>query len=153
MNSIDGLYTEINAIIHEKEEQKRLAISVDQMVKELMASVNIDVHSASMDWYIETALKSAISTVLNQNGYRSVIKGDGLFINPDICLKKEYMARLINNVMLEENQKKQIEDMLMKKAESGIPGQLCFDPETGSIVEEITLEELVSMLKKDAGVA
>lgn len=151
MNSIEGLYSEINAIIRSKEEDERLAISVDQMVRELMSSTNIDVHSASMDWYIETALKSAISTVLNQNGYRSVIKGDGLFVNPDICLKKEYMARLINNVKWEERQKAKIEELLTQKAEKGIPGQLQFDEE-GNIIEEISLEDLLEMLQKDAGI-
>lgn len=151
MGSIDGLYSEIGAIIKEKENEERLAISVEQVVDEVRKRINV--YSASIDWYIETALKSAVSTVLNQNGYRSVVKGNGMFVNPDICSKPEYMAKMVNNAMLEERQKEQIVEMLTKKtAEQGIDGQLSWDPTTGLIVEDFTIEKLMEMLKKDAGI-
>ena len=149
MKNIEGLYTALNAIIKSKEEEERLAIDVQTLVEEVKEEV--DVHSASLDWYIQFALKSAAEVALWQNGYRSVVKGNGLFINADHCTNKAYISRLFNNAKLSELQKKRITDYLTKKiTELGFNGQLSFDFETGTIVEDITTAELLEMLMKDA---
>lgn len=149
MRKIEGLYTAIRTIINQHEDDKRLAADVDDIIKEVKQEV--DVYSASLDWYIQFALKAAVEVGLYQKGYRSVVKGEGLFVNPDNCKKPEYLKRLFNNAHLTATQKKSVEDMMLKAVKSSaIEGQLRFDDVDGTIVEEITEKQLIEMLRADA---
>lgn len=149
---IKGLYTQLNAIIKTKEDENRLAIDVDSLVKEVKREV--DIYSVPLDWYIKNALKAAAETTLNQNGYRSVVKGNGLFVNAEHCTNKNYLFRLFNNAKLSEFQKKRVVQFLMKKIqELGTEGQFRFDLddlESATIVEDVTQKELIEMLMRDA---
>lgn len=152
MRNVEGLYTAISAIISQHEEENHIAISADELIDEVKNEV--DVYSATLDWYIRFALKAAIEVGLYQKGYRSVVKGEGIFVNPDNCNKPEYLARLFNNAKITEEQKRRITDMLRKAIKtSGIEGQLTLDFATGMIVEDVTESQLIDMLKADAGVA
>lgn len=148
---IAGVYSALTALIKQKEDEERLAISADQLVEEVQKE--IDVYSVPIGWYVKFALKQAAEVALNQSGYRSVVKGNGLFVNPNDCDKKEYLKKLFNNAKLTERQKQQVVEMLKKRiAEVDIPGQYSFDM-NGNIAEDITTSQLIDMLKIDAGIA
>ena len=149
MQKIEGLYTAITSIIKEREDENRLAMDVDDIVEAVKEEV--DVYSASLDWYIRFALRAAVEVGLYSNGYRSVVKGEGMFVKPSNCDNPAYLARLFNNARLSEEQKKRVVAM-MKKAitDAGVEGQLIFDFEEETIVEEITEKQLLKMLEMDA---
>lgn len=149
MQNIEGLYTALNALIKQKEEEGRLAVSADDLIEEVKEEV--DVYSASLDWYIKFALRAAAQISLWQSGYRSVIKGNGMFVNLQNCTKPEYLSRLFNNAKLSERQKQQVVNMIKRRiSELGMPGQMSMDFETGMITEDITEEQLMAMLIEDA---
>ena len=149
MRKIDNLYGAINALIRIKESENRVAIDVNDLKNAVKEEV--DVYSATLDWYVDKVLSQAIEIVLNQNGYRSVVRGNGIFVNPDNCSKPEYISRLFNNAKLSELEKQQIVNMMKQSIKTaGIQGQLRFDFETGMILEDITEEDLVRMLLEDA---
>lgn len=149
MRNIEGLYTALTALIKQEEAKGKLAIDVKALIEDVQDEV--DVHSASLDWYIKVALSAAAENTLYQNGYRSVVKGNGLFVNADNCTNEVYLKRLFNNAKLTELQKKQIADYLAKRIKTlGYGGQLSMDFETMTISEDITEEKIIAMLRRDA---
>ena len=149
MQNIEGLYSNLAALINQREEEGRLAISAEDLIKHIKEEV--DVYSASIDWYVKTILRQAVEISLWQKGYRSVIKGNGMFVNVQNCSKPEYLARLFNNAKLTERQKQQIVNMIKRKiSEVGMPGQMSMDFATGTIIEDVTEEQLMAMLIEDA---
>lgn len=148
MRKIEGLYTAINAIINRREDENRLAADVEDIIKEVKEEV--DVYSASLDWYIRFALHAAVEVALYQKGYRSVVKGEGIFVNLDNCNKPAYLARMFNNAKLTEKQKQQAVAMIQKAIKTKtMEGQLRFDTD-GTIIEDITEQQLIEMLRDDA---
>lgn len=148
MRNIEGLYSAIRALINEKEEKDRLVIDANNLIRDVKKEV--DVYSASLDWYINFALRAAVETGLNQAGYRSAIKGEGFFVS-EKCSKPEYCARLFNNAKLSEAQKAKVVSMLKKNIDRNIiPGQLTIDFSTGMIIEDVTEKQLLEILRKDA---
>ena len=149
MQNITGLYTALNALIRQEEDEKKIAIDKSSLVEKVQNEV--DVHSASLDWFINMALSAAAEVALYQNGYRSVVKGKGLFVNPEHSENPAYWSRLFNNAKLTELQKKQVVEMLAKGMKNkGIEGQLSIDFSTGMIVEDVTESQLIEMLRQDA---
>ena len=149
MRNIEGLYTAIGSIISQHEDENKLAMKVDDIIEEVKGEV--DVHSASLDWYIRFALRAAIEVGLYQRGYKSVVKGTGLFVNPNNCNNPAYLARLFNNAKMTEDQKRIAVDMIRKAIkQSGCEGQLRFDFESGTVIEDVTEEQLIAMLEQDA---
>lgn len=149
LKNIEGLYTAISAIINQREEDVRLAVDVDDVIKDVKNEV--DVYSASLEWYIRFALRAAVEVVLYQKGYRSVVKGEGIFVNLENCRKPEYLARMFNNAKLSETQKQKAVAIITKTIKtSGVEGQLTFDFESGTIVEDLTEAQLIEMLRADA---
>ena len=149
MKGIDGLYTALAAIINQKEQDLHLAIDVADVIKDVKNEV--DVHSASLDWYINFALRAAAEVSLYQKGYRSVVHGEGIFVSLPNCSKPEYLAHMFNNAKLSEQQKKQTVNLIAKQIKAqGVEGQLSFDLETGTVIEDVSEEQLIEMLKADA---
>ena len=149
MAGIAGLYTAINAIIREKESQGKGAIHTEQVISEVKKEV--DIHSATLDWYVDGAISDAVGSCLWQAGYRAVEKGTGLFVNPDRIKRPEYLSKLFNNAHLSAQQKQQVVDMMAKKIQdSGVSGQMSFDFENNMFIEDITTDQLIQMLMEDA---
>lgn len=148
MLGIEGLYTAIGAIIHQLEDNGCLAIDAKDIVSALKGEV--DIYSVPRERFVNFALEAASRCGLYQNGYRSVVRGEGLFVNLNACNKKEYLARLFNNAKLSESAKTQAVNLIMKQIKTQIPGQLTFDFDTGDCIEEVSEEELIAMLKADA---
>ncbi len=149
MANIEGLYTALNAIIKTKEAENRLAIDVQTLINEVKDEV--DIYSAPLDWYVQNVLRAAAEVALWQSGYKSVVKGYGIFVNAANCKNPVYAKRLFNNAKLAELQKQKVVDFLMKNYQPmGIPGQLTMDMDTGTVIEDVSLEQLMEMLTKDA---
>lgn len=149
MQNITGLYTALNSLIKSKESEGKICIDKETLVRDVQKEV--DVHSASLDWFINMALRAAAEVALYQNGYRSVVKGDGLFVNPEHCNKKDYLIRLFNNAKLTEIQKQKVVEVIKKTVnEKIIPGQLTMDFSTGLLVEDLTVDQILEMLRQDA---
>ena len=148
MKGIDGLYTAINAAIVEREKGNRLCIDMTDMIDAVTDEV--DCYSASIDWYVHKVISQAITIALWQSGYRSVVHGKGLFVNPQNAKKPEYLVKLFNNAKLSEEQKQKVVNMMLKEIQdAGVDRQLFFDAK-GHIHEEISEEQLIEMLRKDA---
>lgn len=151
LKGVEGLYTAIGAIINQKEDESRLAVDVNNVIENVKDEVNV--YSAQLEWYIQFALRAAVEVVLYQKGYRSVVKGEGVFVNLQNCKKPEYLARMFNNAKLSEAQKQKVVARITKAIqEASIEGQLSFDfsGENGTIVEEVTEQRLIEMLRADA---
>lgn len=149
MQNIEGLYSALNALINQKEEEHRLAISSAELIERVKEEV--DVYSASIDWYVQMVLRQAVEIALWQKGYKSVIRGDGMFVNVQNCTKPQYLYRLFNNAKLTEKQKQQVVNKIKDRInEVGTPGQMSVDFETGMIIEDVTTEQLMAMLIEDA---
>lgn len=148
MAKIEGLYTAIGSIINKHEDENRLAIDVADIIEEVKKEV--DVYSAPLDWYIKFALRAAAEVGLYQKGYKSVVKGEGLFVNVDHCSKPEYLSKLFNNAKLSEKQKEQALLRIQKSIKvHNIEGQLSFDDD-GTIIEDVTTQQVIEMLREDA---
>lgn len=150
MAKIEGLHTALNSLILRAEDEKRMAIDVYSLVEEVKGIINT--YAVSVEDAVNTILLGAAEVALHQNGYKSVVKGKGLFVNPDFIKKPEYFERLLNNAILSEAQKKHATEILLDSARrSGCDGQLSFDLDNpGYYYEDVTEDQLLEMLRADA---
>ena len=63
MQNIEGLYSSISAFVKESEDENRMVISVDEVVKRVKNEV--DIYSATLDYYIDSTINHAVATILN----------------------------------------------------------------------------------------
>ena len=149
---IKGIYSGITAYTHQKEDEKHLAISTDALVEHLTENYREEIESTPKEELIDIVLRQAIAIGLNGLGYRSVLPGEGFYVNPDNCDKPEYWEQFFTNCEMEIMQKQQVyESLLQKRKEKNIPGQLQFD-DNMKIIETVSMEKLLEMLKADAGI-
>lgn len=146
-----GLYEAISSIISDKEEASQAVLYTGEMVERVKEEVDVD--AIPREVLVNLALRQAVAIGLNAKGYRSVINGQGLYVNIENCEKREYLMQIYSNEMLDDSKRKRVLEILRNKIKpTEIPGQMGFD-EAGQMFDEITVEELLEMLKKDAGVA
>lgn len=145
MERIEGLYAMTSTVIKEKENNGKFVISVDDMVEELRD--RIDFETVPKEVLADYVLRFAAAVCLNDANYRSVIKGEGLYINLDDCQNPDFIAHLHNNAMLDKNAKQRIVDAIRRKAELSDLKQLAFDID-GMMFEEMTTEQLLEILKQ-----
>lgn len=97
----------------------------------------------------EMILRLTLTSIFNANKYYSVVRRKGLFANVKNC-KKAYLKRLVENA---KNDVNRIETLIAKLNEqieiAEIDGQMAFT-DTMEIIEEMTEEELVEMLREEA---
>lgn len=144
MERIEGLYTAISTAIRERENDDKLVISVDDMVAQLRGDVDFD--SVPKEVLADYVLRFAVAVGLNDNGYRSVVKGEGLYVNLEDCKNPDFIARLFNNAMIEEKAKEQVVNVIRKEIEASNVKQFAFDID-GMIFEEMTAEQLLELLR------
>lgn len=144
MEKIEGLFTAITTAIRERENDDKLVISVDDMVAQLRGDVDFD--SVPKEVLADYVLRYAVAIGLNDNGYRSVVKGEGLYVNLEDCKNPDFIARLFNNAMIEEKAKEQVVNVIRKEIEASNVKQFAFDID-GMIFEEMTAEQLLELLR------
>lgn len=149
LKRIEGLYATISQLIAEYELTGTAVIDSDELIGRIREEVNV--YSASLEWYIKQVLRTAAEVGLWQAGYRSVVKGKGYFVNAEKLHKQEYLINLYNNAALEEKTKKGIvEQLLTKCEEEGVQMQMEFTDGIPKLIQTITPEQLIDMLKNDA---
>lgn len=149
LKGIEGLYTTISQLIAEYELSNTAVIDSDELISRVREEVNV--YSASLEWYIKQVLRMAAEVGLWQAGYRSVVKGKGYFVNAEKLHKQEYLINLYNNAALEEKTKKDIVEQLLTKCENeGVQMSMEFTNGIPKLIQTITPEQLLDMLKTDA---
>lgn len=146
---IKGLYTDIKAEINKLRDEGKLVIDVNKVMDTVKKRG--DVYGASFRDLLDTALLLATEVTLFNMGYRSVVRGAKLFVSIEDCDNPEYLAHMLNNECLSEAQKEQAKNMIKKSIkEKGLDGQMQFDFIEGTVVESVSEQELIEMLRKEA---
>ena len=151
-----GFYSILGAIIRQMKEDGKIIIDIDELKNK------IDVSELDRS-ELEDRCKGAMAAVeLYQNGFRSVIRGRGIFIDYTKARNRAVLEQLIRNVTTDERQKATMIDVL-ETILDGVPEtadnqmRLCFDEngelavdENGSVIlaEEMTKQELLELLYK-----
>lgn len=144
-----GLYTELNTLIAQAEDERKMAIDVNVLMREVQYIVNLD--SMPISELKDRYARAAASCALYQCGYKSVIPGEGIFVNVEHCKEPEYIRRFYNNAKYSERQKTAALERIKKKIkEEGIEGQMKFTLD-GDIETELSVSEIIDMLRADAG--
>lgn len=143
-----GIYSELNTLIAAEEMTHKLAIDVERLTKMIQRVIDFD--EIPIKELKDRYARAAASVALYQSGYKSVVRGEGLFVNVMNCKKRDYLARLYNNASLTKRQKDAALELISKTIKQNeIPGQLTFMPD-GTYEEETTIDELIQMLRDDA---
>lgn len=146
---IKGLYTDIKAEINKLRDEGKLVIDVNKIIDTVKKRG--DVYGASFRDLLDTVLLLATEVTLFGMGYRSVVRGAKLFVNMEDCDNPDYLAHMLNNECLSEAQKEQAKNMIKKSIkEKGLDGQMQFDFIEGTVVESVSEQELIEMLRKEA---
>lgn len=145
----DTVYTKCGIAISNAESRKKSVIDANKISDSIM--VTSDLSGIPREELEERYIRSIVSVCLYQHGYRSVIRGKGYFVNPDNVAKVEYMRHLTDNANHTKEEKQIVYQELMKKAEKSFPeyAQGCFG-EDGTMEWELTLDDVLEMLKEDA---
>jgi hypothetical protein len=148
---LKGIFTELNVLIASEETKHKLAIDVERLTRMIQRIIDFD--EIPIEELKDRYARAAASVALYQNGYKSVVRGEGLFVNVENCKKKEYLAKLYNNARMTKRQKEAALELIAKTIKlNEIPGQLKFMPD-GTYEEEATIDELIQMLREDANSA
>lgn len=151
MKNIKGLFPAINAVIHEMEEEGKLAVDKEQIEKRLRNSV--DVGSADREWLEHAVLDLMMGIALSQMGYRSVVRHERLYVN----IKRWSNASVVNK--LKENNEKDLQALAKVRVEieeKGLKSDMYDDQlfigddyeDTGEFSRNPSREELVSLLRR-----
>ena len=150
---IEELYTKITAIANEQEKDGKLVFKTDEFVEQLKEE--FDWESVPKEVLADYLFRYAIATGLNSKGYRSVVRGNGLYVNLDRCRNINFAKRMHNNATQDMKSKEgriiDIDKIIkeLERSRNDIPGQSAFDEtynETGMIFEELTTEEILEIL-------
>lgn len=139
----DGLYAQMSRRINE------LQMSGVDVIKRETLSNYLDLSELDRE-DLERKCADAIAAVaLYQAGFRSVVRGSGLFVDYAQTNKPEFLKRICNNAHLDARIKEQIAKGLLRILidTCGDESQLAFDME-GNVYEEATRDELISMLEE-----
>lgn len=151
----DGIYSKLSQRIKEISAQKILVINV----KSLADCIDIsEMDEAEKDRRLKQAMASV---ALYQNGFRSVERGSGYFLDYRNCDNPIYLQKLCENADIDAKTKGTVLRALEQIKQNNIDGlpeyaQFVFDfDEDGNsqYIEEITREQLIEMLRKDAEAA
>ena len=147
-----GLYSEILKRLNEQIEQGKLVIDKRQLVEDL------DTSSVTHDQCLHIAVEKAFAGVMNKKEYRSVVHGEGYFVNYKSIDNPVYLHKIFENLKLDigkrQNLAKALEQLRSKSLEEHPDyAQTYFDfDENGKVVfgEEMSVSDIVEMLEREA---
>ncbi|MBR3244087.1 MAG: hypothetical protein IKF90_15550 [Parasporobacterium sp.] len=148
----DGYYSKLSQRIKEISDQNILVISVKTLAD------YIDISEMDPDEKDRRLKQAMASVALYQNGFRSVERGSGYFLDYRNCDNPIYLQKLCENADIDAKTKgvvlKALEEIKQKNIDT-LPeyAQFVFDFDddgNSSYIEEITKDQLIEMLKKDA---
>lgn len=153
MEKIEDLYTTITAIVNEYEGEGKLVFKTNEFVERLKSEFDWD--SVPKEVLTDYLCRYATAAGLNANGYKSVVRGNGLYVNLNRCRNINFAKRMHNNAQHDLKSKEgvviDIDKIIreLEKSQNNIPGQSAFDEtynETGMIFEELTTDEIIEIL-------
>lgn len=140
-------YSMINKIVRQKKSNDEYIIDRQEIAK------YIDLSEEDQEEKDMMLANFIASTILNYNGYRSVIKGHGVFIDEDALKSKLIAHALINNSRLDVKQRTaalQKLEAIAKNLPDDDASQysFCSDDDGNLIIyEDITKEELIELIR------
>lgn len=86
----------VKEAINKVEENKSIVIDAGKLSDGIAMTVNLSEMSRAD---LELAyIKSLVAVHLNNAGYYSTIRGKGLYVNPNNCMKEEYIHKIAENL-------------------------------------------------------
>ena len=144
-----GIYKTCRLVIAKYINSGRSVINIDDCLNEVLAVA--DFSEMTEDEKDEMISRFALTNVLNSHNFYSVVRRKGFFANIDDC-KKAYLEAIINNAKDDVKRYETLLEKLNKRLDvAEIPGQLEIDFDTCEVVEQLTQEQLLQMLKEEAG--
>lgn len=144
-----GIYKTCRLVVARYINSGKNVINIDDCLQEVLAKA--DFSEMTEDEKDEMISKFALTNVLNSNNFYSVVRRKGFFANIDDC-KKAYLEAIINNAKDDVKRYETLLEKLNKRLDvAEIPGQLEIDFDTYEVVEQLTQEQLLQMLKEEAG--
>ena len=143
---MSGIYSRLNQWVREMKSNDAIVIDRQDLVDRL------DYSEMDRD-ELETRCKNAdVGIILYQNGFRSVVRGKGVFIDYLKMKNPKAIEQLIANAKQSADKKRKVElairNALKNLEESEDYGsQMAFD-EDMTIFEEMTREELIRALRE-----
>lgn len=142
---MSGCYSQLNTIVKEKFASGVAIINVAELANEIDVSEIDRSELERMYKYL------AATIILNQNGYRSFVKGKGVFINVEMIKNEESFDQIINNIADDIAPRQALKSSYEKmknnlSTSNEMRGQMAVDVSTGQLYEEMTTEELIEYL-------
>ena len=143
---MDGIYSRLNKWIRTMKSNGSVVIDRRELTKRLdyseMSREELEARCKNVD----------VSMMLYQNGFRSVVKGKGVFVDSVEMKNPDTIAQLVRNATASTEQKKQVELALrealknLEKSED-FGSQIAFD-EDMTLFEEMSRDELIEVLRE-----
>lgn len=146
----NSIYKICSEYISFAEANEKLVIQADWLADRVTEAA--DLSTMSREDLERRFIKAANAVCLYQRGYRSVLRGEGYFVRPDLTARREYLEKLVENVQDEELAKKLKKiglQNILKALKENMDGQMAFG-ENGEYYIEPSVEDLLKMLAKDA---
>jgi hypothetical protein len=146
---LKGLYTELSALISAKEDKGKIVMDARRLTEQIQDLINLD-KSMTIGELKDAYAKAAVQCSLYQHGYKSILRGEGLFVKVDVATNKNVLKKLYNNANESVRQKASALEKIFKrlKVVNGCEGQLTFD-EKGNVTEEENIAELIDRIREE----
>lgn len=155
MRDEKSLYGIIGLLIDSEEDRRKIAIKADKLADDAMEIY--DFSSYTKEDLEKRYVKALTAVELYQRGYKSVVRGRGYYVNLENCNNPQYFAKFISNGEESKAQKEQALKAIQNMAVKNLPNYnqlaLNLDDEKidlNNLLEEISLDQLLEMLEKDA---
>lgn len=143
-----GIYKTCRLVIAKYINSGRSVINIDDCLNEVLAVA--DFSEMTEDEKDEMISRFALTNVLNSHNFYSVVRRKGFFANIDDC-KKAYLKAIINNAKNDVVRYEALLDKLNKRLDvAEIDGQMEFDFDSNEIIEQVTADDLLRMLREEA---
>lgn len=144
----DGVFSKCAERIKLAEQTFRMVIDADELahyVHDVVSLRHISRHDLEMKY-----VKAMVAVCLYQRGWRSVVRGKGKYVNYELCSNPAYMAQVAQNKSRDIKADKEVLERLKEAARSkGIDHQMVIRSD-GSVGVEMSLEEILSLLEREA---
>lgn len=144
----DGVFSKCAERIKLAEQTFRMVIDADELahyVHDVVSLRHISRHDLEMKY-----VKAMVAVCLYQRGWRSVVRGKGKYVNYELCSNPAYMAQVAQNKSRDIKADKEVLERLKEAARSkGIDHQMVIRAD-GSVGVEMSLEEILSLLEREA---
>lgn len=148
----DSIYKRARLRIKGAEDRKKIVIRSKDIVDGIAST--IDLSSISREELEQRLIKAEVAMCLYQNGYRSVIRGHGYFVNWTKLDRPEYLEKLVVNAKASKDEKRKIYKELVRKTVDDYPeyAQMYMTVNGEDVIfkEHLTKKDILSMLEEDS---